>query len=73
MVSIRLTVAQATVRFLAAQMTEVDGRQERLFEGVFAIFGHGNVAGLGEALPRRQGADARIVELTGNQRACFGF
>ncbi len=43
----RLTAAQAMVRFLAAQRVE-DGR--RLFEGVFAIFGHGNVAGLGEAL-----------------------
>ena len=44
---VRLTAAQAMVRFLAAQ--KVEGGQ-RLFEGVFAIFGHGNVAGLGEAL-----------------------
>ncbi len=50
MKTIRLTAAQAMVRFLAAQMTEVDGRKQRLLEGVFAIFGHGNVAGLGEAL-----------------------
>jgi 3D-(3,5/4)-trihydroxycyclohexane-1,2-dione acylhydrolase (decyclizing) len=50
MKTIRLTAAQAMVRFLAAQMTEVDGRKQRLFEGVFAIFGHGNVAGFGEAL-----------------------
>jgi 3D-(3,5/4)-trihydroxycyclohexane-1,2-dione acylhydrolase (decyclizing) len=50
MKTIRLTAAQASVRFLAAQMTEIDGRKQRLFEGVFAIFGHGNVAGLGEAL-----------------------
>jgi 3D-(3,5/4)-trihydroxycyclohexane-1,2-dione acylhydrolase (decyclizing) len=48
--TIRLTAAQATVRFLAQQMTEVDGEKVRLFAGVFAIFGHGNVAGLGEAL-----------------------
>ncbi len=46
----RLTVAQATVRFLAAQRTERDGVTHRLFEGCFGIFGHGNVAGLGEAL-----------------------
>jgi len=50
MTTIRLTAAQAMVRFLAAQRVEIDGRKERLFEGVFAIFGHGNVAGLGEAL-----------------------
>ncbi len=50
MKTLRLTAAQATVRFLAAQMTEIDGRIVPLFAGVFAIFGHGNVAGLGEAL-----------------------
>jgi 3D-(3,5/4)-trihydroxycyclohexane-1,2-dione acylhydrolase (decyclizing) len=50
MKTIRLTAAQATVRFLSRQMTEVDGRKVQLFGGVFAIFGHGNVAGLGEAL-----------------------
>ena len=46
----RLTVAQAVVRFLAAQRTERDGVEHKLFEGCFGIFGHGNVAGLGEAL-----------------------
>jgi 3D-(3,5/4)-trihydroxycyclohexane-1,2-dione acylhydrolase (decyclizing) len=50
MTTIRLTAAQAMVRFLSAQRVEFDGREQRLFEGVFAIFGHGNVAGLGEAL-----------------------
>jgi 3D-(3,5/4)-trihydroxycyclohexane-1,2-dione acylhydrolase (decyclizing) len=48
--TVRLTVAQATVRFLAAQWTERDGEQQRLFAGCFGIFGHGNVAGLGQAL-----------------------
>jgi len=46
----RLTVGQAIVRFLAAQRTERDGISHRLIEGCFGIFGHGNVAGLGEAL-----------------------
>jgi 3D-(3,5/4)-trihydroxycyclohexane-1,2-dione acylhydrolase (decyclizing) len=46
----RLTVAQALVRFLAVQHTERDGIRHRLIEGVFGIFGHGNVAGFGEAL-----------------------
>src|SRR5712692_7447353 len=49
MTTIRLTMAQALVRFLCAQRTEVDGAEAPLFAGVFAIFGHGNVAGLGEA------------------------
>ncbi|SDG09785.1 3D-(3,5/4)-trihydroxycyclohexane-1,2-dione acylhydrolase (decyclizing) [Onishia taeanensis] len=47
----RLTMAQALVKYLAAQYIELDGREEvPLFAGTFAIFGHGNVAGLGEAL-----------------------
>ncbi len=50
METLRLTAAQAAVRFLAAQRTEIDGAVLPLFAGVFAIFGHGNVAGLGEAL-----------------------
>jgi 3D-(3,5/4)-trihydroxycyclohexane-1,2-dione acylhydrolase (decyclizing) len=50
MTTIRLTMAQALIRYLAAQTSEVDGREVPLFAGVFAIFGHGNVAGLGEAL-----------------------
>ena len=50
MATIRLTAAEATIRFLAAQETEIDGRRLPLFGGVFAIFGHGNVAGLGPAL-----------------------
>src|SRR5690606_31375116 len=47
---IRLTAAQATVRWLAAQHVIVDGRQVPYFAGAWAIFGHGNVAALGEAL-----------------------
>jgi 3D-(3,5/4)-trihydroxycyclohexane-1,2-dione acylhydrolase (decyclizing) len=46
----RLTVGQAVVRFLAAQFSERDGTRARLVEGCFGIFGHGNVAGLGQAL-----------------------
>jgi 3D-(3,5/4)-trihydroxycyclohexane-1,2-dione acylhydrolase (decyclizing) len=48
--TLRLTMAQALVRYLAAQRTECEGRIEPLFAGVWAIFGHGNVAGIGEAL-----------------------
>jgi 3D-(3,5/4)-trihydroxycyclohexane-1,2-dione acylhydrolase (decyclizing) len=46
----RLTVAQALVRFLAAQDVERDGRRSRFFAGCYGIFGHGNVAGIGQAL-----------------------
>ena len=46
----RVTVAQALVRFLAAQHVERDGRRQRFFAGCLGIFGHGNVAGLGQAL-----------------------
>ncbi|EHK58850.1 3D-(3,5/4)-trihydroxycyclohexane-1,2-dione acylhydrolase (decyclizing) [Allomesorhizobium alhagi] len=48
--TIRLTMAQALTKFLAQQMTEIDGEKLPLFGGVWAIFGHGNVAGIGEAL-----------------------
>ena len=50
MSTIRLTMAQAVARFLTAQKTEIDGKILPLFGGVWAIFGHGNVAGMGEAL-----------------------
>ena len=50
MATARLTMAQALVRFLMAQRTEIDGRDAPLFPGVFAIFGHGNVTALSEAL-----------------------
>ena len=50
MKTIKLTASQAIVRFLIAQSTETDRGLEPLFPGVWAIFGHGNVAGLGEAL-----------------------
>ena len=46
----RLTVAQAVVRFLANQYSERDGIEQRLVAGCFGIFGHGNLAGMGQAL-----------------------
>ena len=50
MTTIRLTMAQALVKAMVAQKTEIDGRIVPIFGGVWAIFGHGNVAGMGEAL-----------------------
>ncbi|HTV10610.1 MAG TPA: 3D-(3,5/4)-trihydroxycyclohexane-1,2-dione acylhydrolase (decyclizing) [Acidimicrobiales bacterium] len=48
--TVRLTVAQAVVRFLSQQWSERDGEEQRLVQGCFGIFGHGNVAGMGQAL-----------------------
>ena len=50
MKTVRLTMAQALIRYLTAQKVEMDGERKPLFAGVWAIFGHGNVAGVGEAL-----------------------
>lgn len=50
MTIIRLTMAQALVRYLCSQFILIDGKKEPLFPGVFAIFGHGNVTCLSEAL-----------------------
>jgi 3D-(3,5/4)-trihydroxycyclohexane-1,2-dione acylhydrolase (decyclizing) len=48
--TVRLTVGQAVVKFLGNQYSERDGVRRKLFAGCFGIFGHGNVAGLGQAL-----------------------
>ena len=66
MSTIRLTAAQAMVRYIEAQMNE-DG--QRYIEGVWAIFGHGNVAGLGEAL---HGAKERMPTWRGHNEQTMG-
>ena len=53
MTTIRLTAAQAMVKWLSVQMTP---EGERFIEGIWAIFGHGNVAGIGEALHGARGS-----------------
>src|SRR3954463_1715905 len=63
----RLTVAQALLRFLAAQEIERDGVRSRFFAGCRGIFGHGNVAGLGQAL--HQHADALRYHPARNEQA----
>ncbi|GIH28980.1 3D-(3,5/4)-trihydroxycyclohexane-1,2-dione acylhydrolase (decyclizing) [Acrocarpospora phusangensis] len=67
----RLTVAQALVRFLANQWSERDGVEHRLIAGVFGIFGHGNVAGIGQALAERGAGlgDALPYYLARNEQA----
>jgi 3D-(3,5/4)-trihydroxycyclohexane-1,2-dione acylhydrolase (decyclizing) len=51
----RCTTAQAVIAFLQAQYTERDGREQPFFAGCFGIFGHGNLAGLGQALQQAPG------------------
>lgn len=53
--TVRLTVAQALVKFLNNQYLEFDGKEEKFVNGVFTIFGHGNVVGLGQALEQDSG------------------
>lgn len=55
METIRLTTAQALVKFLNAQYVHFDGKEHRFVEGIFTIFGHGNVLGLGQALEENPG------------------
>jgi 3D-(3,5/4)-trihydroxycyclohexane-1,2-dione acylhydrolase (decyclizing) len=63
----RLTVAQALVRFLAVQHVERDGERHRFFAGCYGIFGHGNVAGIGQAL--HQYGDALPYHQARNEQA----
>lgn len=63
--TIRLTMAQAIIRFLKNQFVERDGREQPFFAGVLGIFGHGNVAGIGQAL--QQNPDFRYI-LTRNEQ-----
>jgi len=69
--TVRLTVARAVVRFLANQHTERDGQRQRLFAGCFGIFGHGNVAGVGQALLEAELADPTALpyHLARNEQA----
>ncbi|HEY4220044.1 MAG TPA: thiamine pyrophosphate-binding protein, partial [Myxococcota bacterium] len=57
----RVTLAAAIVRFLRAQRVRRDNVEDRVFHGVFGIFGHGNVAGLGQALAEH-GGDLRFYQ-----------
>jgi 3D-(3,5/4)-trihydroxycyclohexane-1,2-dione acylhydrolase (decyclizing) len=55
MKTVRLTTAQALVQFLNQQYVEFDGKEEKFIKGIFTIFGHGNVLGLGQALEENPG------------------
>jgi 3D-(3,5/4)-trihydroxycyclohexane-1,2-dione acylhydrolase (decyclizing) len=63
--TIRLTTAQAVIRFLKQQHTERDSMAQKLFAGCFGIFGHGNIAGLAQAL--QQNLDFRYYQCRNEQ------
>ena len=71
--TVRLTVAQAVVSFLTQQWSERDGERQKLFAGCFGIFGHGNVAGIGQALLQNEllaeGDDRLPYVLARNEQA----
>ncbi|MBW4838336.1 MAG: 3D-(3,5/4)-trihydroxycyclohexane-1,2-dione acylhydrolase (decyclizing), partial [Paenibacillaceae bacterium] len=58
--TIRLTMAQALLRFLDSQYVSFDGVEMKFVAGVMGIFGHGNVTGIGEALERSPGSLAYV-------------
>ena len=61
MKTIKLTVGQALLKFLDNQYIEFDGMENKFVKGLFTIFGHGNVLGLGEALESYKG-DIRVYQ-----------
>lgn len=65
--TIRLTMAQAIIRFLKNQYVERDGQENQFFGGVWGIFGHGNMAGIGEAL--QENPDFRYYLVHNEQNA----
>lgn len=73
--TIRLTTAQALVKFLNQQYVEFDGVEQPMFEGIFGIFGHGNVVGIGQAL--EEDAGHLIMRMGRNEQgmahAAIGF
>jgi len=71
----KLTTAQALIKFLNSQYVEVDGKEQKLFKGIFVVFGHGNVLGLGQALEQDPG-DLEVYQGRNEQgmaHAAIGF
>jgi 3D-(3,5/4)-trihydroxycyclohexane-1,2-dione acylhydrolase (decyclizing) len=77
--TLRLTAAQATIKYLQRQFSERDGKRHRFFGGILGIFGHGNVAGIGQALEQDPGLryflfrneQAMVHAATGFAKASF--
>ncbi len=60
--TIRLTTAQALLKFLDAQYVELDGIEHKFIKGVYGIFGHGNLLGIGEALENMKGLSLKFIQ-----------
>ena len=76
MSTVRLTASQALVRFLGSQWSERDGERRRVVPGIFGIFGHGNVCGLGPALEEDEGRTLRFLQPKNEQamvHAAIGY
>ena len=67
--TIKLTVAQAIVKFLDNQYVSMDGKETKFVEGFFTIFGHGIAVGLGEALDTNPG-QLRVMQGRNEQGMC---
>ncbi|MDO5629893.1 MAG: 3D-(3,5/4)-trihydroxycyclohexane-1,2-dione acylhydrolase (decyclizing), partial [Mobilicoccus sp.] len=65
--TVRLTVGQALVAFLARQYSERDGVEQRLIPGIYGIFGHGNVAGVGQALLQAELGSLSVADTAGSE------
>lgn len=75
MKTVRLTMAQALIRFLDRQYVEFDGKEQKFVKGIFTIFGHGNVLGLGQAL-EQESTDLTVYQGRNEQgmaHAAMGF
>ncbi|HEV7846699.1 MAG TPA: thiamine pyrophosphate-binding protein, partial [Thermoleophilaceae bacterium] len=76
MSAVRLTAAQALVRHLAVQWSERDGTRRRIVPGIFGIFGHGNVCGIGPALEEDEGRELEFHQPKNEQamvHAAIGY
>ena len=68
--TIRLTMAQALLRFLDAQYVELDGVEYKFVHGVYGIFGHGNLLGIGEALENMGELSLKYYQAHNEQCSC---
>lgn len=73
--TIRLTTAQALLKFLNQQYISIDGKETPYVEGIFHVYGHGNVLGIGQALEQDPGHLKVTVEKTnkGMAHLCYRF
>ncbi|HEM55528.1 MAG TPA: 3D-(3,5/4)-trihydroxycyclohexane-1,2-dione acylhydrolase (decyclizing), partial [Thermodesulfobium narugense] len=66
---IKLTTAQALLKFLDMQYVELDGIEHKFVKGIYGIFGHGNVLGIGEGLENMKGLSLKYIQAHNEQGA----